>query len=92
MDESTAKLIFSPVIQYGFAGFCVILLGIIIWMIKRLLGVLEKNSEVISANTNAIQNTQRTMTETRDLTIEVKDILNQRPCIKGAIKSGAGAG
>jgi hypothetical protein len=92
MDESAIKLFLNPVIQYGFAGLCVLLLAFIFWMTKRLLGVLEKNSEVIVTNTNAIHNVQETMTETKDLTIEVKDILNQRPCIKGAIKSGSGTG
>ena len=53
--------------QYGFAGFCFVLIGLIFWMIKdsrktqndqnnRLLGVIEKNSEVIATNTAAVGN------------------------------------
>lgn len=87
MDDSTAKFILHPVMQFGFAGFCGVLIGVIVWMIKRLLGVLEKNSEVISANTNAIQRVHDTMTDTLDVTIEVKDILNKKPCIAGSIGS-----
>jgi len=86
MDDST-RLLLNPVIQYGFAGFCGVLIGVIVWMIKRLLGVLEKNSEVISTNTNAIQRVHDTMTDTLDVTIEVKDILNKKPCIAGSIGS-----
>lgn len=44
----------DPVMQCGFAGMSVLLLGIVIWGGKRLFGVLEGNSKVIKANTMTI--------------------------------------
>jgi hypothetical protein len=85
MDEPTAQFILNPVVQYGFAGFCVILLGILVWMIKQLLTVLKENNKVIATNTQAIQAVHSITEETRDITIDVKDTLNRKPCIAGAV-------
>lgn len=46
--------IMDSVAQYGFAGFCVVLLCIIVWLIKQLLEVIRANNAVIERNTEAL--------------------------------------
>ncbi len=73
--------ILSPIIQFGFAGFCGVLLVILVWLTKRLLGLLVTNNEVITANTHAIQSVdERTADEVR-LLRDVNDKLLSRPCL-----------
>lgn len=49
MDPS----LFSTATQYGFAGFAVLLVGVIVWLVSRLLAVLEQTNAVIARNTEA---------------------------------------
>lgn len=76
-----AQLIGNPIIQYGFAGMCVVLLVFLAWLVKRLLAVLEKTTEVIRENTLVIGSLKDESGEMKDLVIEIKDKLNSRPCI-----------
>jgi len=48
------ELMLQPLVQYGFLGFSAVLLGVVIWLIRRLLDVLEANNKVIMANTRAV--------------------------------------
>jgi len=64
----TQLQILSPIIQYGFAGLSVVLLGIIVWLISRLLGILAETNTVIKANTAAIQTLDQRTGETLALT------------------------
>lgn len=77
----TQSLFMNPVIQYGFAGFCVVLIGIIVWLIGRLLQVLNDNNNIISANTMAIREVAKNSADARDVAIEAKELLLQRPCV-----------
>ena len=56
--EEINQVVSDPIIQYGFAGFCSVLLGIIVWLIKRfsalLIKLYERNDQVIDRNTRAI--------------------------------------
>ena len=69
----------SPLIQYGFAGFSLILLGVLIWLIRELLGVLKENNKVISENTAAIRMVDKNTTDSFKIMVEIKDQLLQRP-------------
>lgn len=71
----------SPIIQYGFAGFCVILLAILFWLIRELLKVLKENNNVIAQNTEAILKVDEHSVNTLNVAIECKDELLKRPCI-----------
>lgn len=73
--------LWSPHIQLGFAGFAFAMLGVVVWMIRNLLKVLRETNAVITANTSVISNVQGTATETRELMIEIKDHMLQRPCL-----------
>jgi hypothetical protein len=42
--KTTTEFGLQTVIQYGFAGFAVLQLGVIFWLVKSLLGSLDKNT------------------------------------------------
>lgn len=77
----THELFLQPVIQYGFLGFSVVLLGVVIWLIKRLLAVLEATNRIIAANTEAINDLTALTTDLLALNRSVHDKLLSRPCI-----------
>lgn len=81
MTEHANGWIFEPIMQYGFAGMSAALIAVIVWLIKRLLGVLSDTNTVISANSNAIANladaTSRRERQLEELCIE----LFKRPCL-----------
>ena len=69
------------VIQYGFAGFAAVLLGVVVWLIKKLLVVLERNSEVIVRNTEAIRDLTSMTGDLLKLNRSLHDKIISRPCI-----------
>ena len=72
--------IWSNWIQLGFAGFSLILLGIVVWLASKLIGVLKDSTTVVSNNTNAILTVTTGVVEAKAIMIEVKDSLQSRPC------------
>ena len=70
--------VMGPVIQYGFAGFSVILLGILIWLIRELLFILRTNNKVIAKNTEAINNVAKVSSDSFSIMIQIKDELLRR--------------
>ena len=75
------NLVTQPIVQYGFLGFSAVLLGVVIWLIKKLLGVLEANNQIIAANTEAIRNLTAQTCDLLQLNRSVHDKLLSRPCI-----------
>ena len=71
----------EPMIQYGFAGFSAVLIGIIVWLIRRLLDVLEKTNTIIAANTAAIRDVSKMTNDELKLLRTVHERLLQRPCM-----------
>ncbi len=71
----------QPVVQYGFLGFSVVLLALVIWLIKRLLGVLDANNKIISENTTSVKNLISVTHDLHKLTRSLLDKLLARPCI-----------
>jgi len=58
-------LVDEKYVQLGFAGFCFLLIGVIVWMIKNhnkinsenskaLVGVIQENNKVLSGVTSAL--------------------------------------
>ena len=74
-------LLVQPIVQYGFLGFSAVLLGIVVWLIKRLLVVLERNSEVVNANTSAINTLSAMTADLLVLNRNLHDKIISRPCI-----------
>ena len=79
--SSETSVIMSPLIQYGFAGFSLILLVVLVWLIRELLSVLKENNRVIAENTNAIETVDKSTVNTFGIMVEIKDELLKRPCI-----------
>lgn len=78
----------TPIVQYGFAGLCAILLAIIVWLIKQLLRVLSQTNralrdvhEAIAATTNAIVTLSERTGDELKLLRELEKQLLSRPCL-----------
>ena len=85
--------LFTPAIQYGFAGFSFFLLCILVWLVRRLLDVLDSNNRVIVSNTDAIracndavmhelQAVDEHITAQQTMLASLRDRLLLRPCIR----------
>lgn len=59
-------IILQPITQYAFAGFCAVLLVIIVWLIKQLLNVIERNNQIIAELSKAITQMQATVVSLND--------------------------
>lgn len=81
------SIITQPIVQYGFLGFSAVLLGVVIWLIRRLLDVLEANNRVISVNTEAIRDLTAMTGDLLKLNRSLHDKLISRPCIAGREQS-----
>ena len=61
MSNGNKLTILQPIMQYGFAGMCAALLGIVVWMVDRgdcrfdtILEMQRETNQVIERNTAAI--------------------------------------
>jgi hypothetical protein len=79
MDASDALM--NPIIQYGFAGMSAVLIAIIVWLMNRLMKLLEETNQVIINNTNTIRDVGNRTGEELELLRDVHDKLISRPCI-----------
>ena len=75
--------ILNPIIQYGFAGMCAVLLAILVWLINKLLGILDKNNQIIAANTEAIKIASGQANDTYAMLTDLRDRILQLECVKG---------
>jgi len=75
------RLVIEPVVQYGFLGFCGVLLCVVIWLIKILLGVLKDNQSIVAANTESNRALIDMVCDLLELSRSAHDKLISRPCI-----------
>ena len=54
MDQDVSQVITMPIVQFGFAGFCMLLCGFIFWLAKNLFPLFQEVLQVIERNTEAI--------------------------------------
>jgi hypothetical protein len=71
----------EEITNFGFAGFCGILLWIIVWLVHRLLNIMEENNRIIGENTKVIQDMLISSKDQFEIMIQIKDKLLSRPCI-----------
>lgn len=64
MDPTTIVPL-APVLQWGFAGFSLLLLGIVVWQFKQLLAVLKTTNRVVTSCTHAIEGARETSEQVR---------------------------
>lgn len=62
LDQGIKISMLQPIMQYGFASMCAVLLGIMVWMMKTndtrfndLLEMQKQTNSVIERNTAAIE-------------------------------------
>ena len=79
--QDSVQLLMNPIIQCGFAGLSVILLAFLAWLVKRLIIILEKTTNIIKENTNVINSLKEESGEVKDLVIDLNNKLLARPCI-----------
>lgn len=79
--DAQALTTLAPVLQWGFAGFCLLLLGVIVWLIRQLLQILRANNRVIERNTAAIIAVTKDTEETRDEVRALREELMRRTCM-----------
>ncbi|MCE5327893.1 MAG: hypothetical protein LLG01_15915 [Planctomycetaceae bacterium] len=83
------NLITEPIVQYGFLGFSAVLLALVIWLIQKLLGVLEANNAIITANTEAVRDLAAMTADLLKLNRSLHDKLISRPCIARREEGGS---
>jgi hypothetical protein len=71
----------TPYVQLGFAGFAFALLGIIVWLIRQLLVVLEKTTDVVAGNTEALRTIVSSVEDSRKALESFREQFLARPCI-----------
>jgi hypothetical protein len=71
----------QPIMQAGFLGLSAVLLVIIVWLITRLMKLLEDTGKIISENTHVIAGLNDRYAELTDLCGDIRDKLLSRPCI-----------
>lgn len=72
---------FEMVVQYGFAGFALVLLGVVIWLIKRFLATEEKMIKAVSELTTAIKDNDNTNHRVLQKVEDLNNLIQRRPCI-----------
>lgn len=72
---------FEMIVQYGFAGFCAVLIAIIFWLVKRLLGILDATNRVIAGNSEAVSDQSALTRDLLKLNRSLHDKIISRPCI-----------
>lgn len=82
MEPDALEILNSPIVQWGFAGMCGILLAIIVWLIQKLLNVIDCSNRVIGDHNEIYRESICMMKEMRELQIHIKDDLYRRPCLK----------
>ncbi len=78
MDDTVITL--SPALQWGFAGFSLILVGVIVWLIKCLLQVLKDTIRSLDGNTQALREVHQTADATRLTLASMRDELLRAKC------------
>ena len=76
-----ADSLLAPVIEHGPMGIIAGLLMILVWLIKRLLLILEDTGSVIAENTAAIRSLDTRSAELLRLTHDMRDRLLTRACL-----------
>lgn len=75
------ELLLDPVVQHGFLGLSAVLLAVLVWLVQRLIHLLETTHTIIHENTQAIRSLDLRNTQLVRLTDGLRDRLLIRPCI-----------
>jgi len=67
--------------QYGFAGFAFILLGIVVWMFKEVSKVVQENTKVITQFLDIVNEVRTSVNTNHTLLTTIHNILLGRRCV-----------
>lgn len=68
------------IVSYGVWGVVAVLICIIVWLIQKLLNVLDSTNKIISDNTQALFSLDTHIVELREVQAKIRDNLLTRPC------------
>ncbi|MBN1460882.1 MAG: hypothetical protein JXA57_15220 [Armatimonadetes bacterium] len=77
MDE----VIQNPVIQYGFAGMSLVLLGMLAWMFRVLVQVVKENTKAFTAFNAKVATELEILRDLQELNRALYNKIITRPCI-----------
>jgi len=91
--ENDAITVMTPMLQYGFAFFSLVLVVILFFVIKWLLaevkasrlareGLLDQTKLVVENNTQAVRSLEERMRQYSELLGDLRDKLLARPCMR----------
>ena len=76
--------IFQPYVQAGFAGLSFLLVGVIVWLVRQVLGVLRETHSVIERNTAALDRLHVAISANQHELERLQRLLYARPCLADA--------
>jgi len=74
----------TPVLQFGFAGVCLVLIGVICWLVKLFVNCVRQMTRAVQANTMAIVALTGRTEQTDKHLREMRDETLRRGCPFGA--------
>ena len=74
-------LLASKMIQLGFAGFCVVLFGFVVWLVNQILKILTETNRIIARNTAVIEKVDIRSRQELKLMRALHNRLLERPCL-----------
>lgn len=88
MNLASTAIIEQELIQYGFAGMSMVLIGIIVWLITKLIEVIQKNNSVIAKLIDTIKSQDESHKKTETKIDDLIKVINKhnelflvRPCM-----------
>lgn len=81
--------VLDPVLEHGFPGLAAVLLALHVWLLRRLLGLLEETTLVIRESTATLRMIDARSVEVIRLAEDLRTRLLARPCIADAERKRA---
>ena len=75
------SILSDPIVNYGFAGFAIVLLGILIWLIREILKMHSKTTEALVASGEANKQAAIQLAEITQVIRALHDKITSRPWI-----------
>jgi F0F1-type ATP synthase membrane subunit b/b' len=80
VDDPGSVITLTPALQWGFAGFALVLLAVLVWLVKQLIAVLRAANDVIARNSVAMDNAAETSRELKRTSERIYERLLQWSC------------
>lgn len=66
MDTPDGLVTLTPALQWGFAGFSFVLVGVVVWMVNRVLTAFDANTTALVRLASLIEAVKETNEDIRD--------------------------